>query len=128
MAMEIRESLLARRLKVLRDVNVTEGIVEAEVVDREPLDIRDPLPVGQGHGDLVVEISFENVRSSVFVGYDEALGAGPVGTTRPEEGVLAIAVVDEVLDEESELVDGVDLAVDLVVVGVEGGWGSREKR
>ena len=123
---QISQDLLPGRLEILGDVDVSEGIVEAEVVDGEPLEVGDPLPVGQGHGDLLVEVALQDVGPAVLGRNDEALLVRPLGGARPEEGVLSVPVVHEVLDEEGELVDGVHLAVHLVVVGVE--RGCRRKR
>ena len=66
-----------------------------------------------------LQIPLQHVSASILVGHDEALGPGPIGPSRPEEGVAAVSVVDKVLDEQSVSVDRVNLAVHLMVVRIE---------
>ncbi len=66
-----------RRFKVFRDVDVAEGVVEAEVVDGKPLELGDLLGVGQGDGDLVVEVAVQHVRTILLIRNYESLRTGP---------------------------------------------------
>ena len=54
---DVRENLRSWRLEFLRDVNVPEGVVDGEVVDREPLEVGDALVVREGDGDLIVQVA-----------------------------------------------------------------------
>ena len=56
---------------------------------------------------------------SVFIGNDESLRSGSVGSARPEEGVGTVAIVAEGCQEKGVFVDGVDFTVDFMVVGIE---------
>lgn len=56
---------------------------------------------------------------SKLVGNDEALRARSIAGTRPEERVDAVAIVIEIHDEEGVRVNRINVATDLVMVGVE---------
>ena len=51
--------------------------MKAEVVDGEPGDVGDLLVVRQRQGDLVVQVSVQNVGAAFLVGDDHTLGTGP---------------------------------------------------
>ena len=63
-------------------------------------------------------INSENSLSPL-VGHDESLGSGPIRGARPEERVGPVAIVVEGGQQQSVLVDGVNIARYLVVVHVE---------
>lgn len=108
-----------RRLEALRNDNVAQIFRTSDIPNGEPSDGGDATIVRHSNGYVAIRIALQPVRSPVLAWHNETLVAGPDRGAGPKEGVLREAIVEEVLDEKGELVDGVDIAVHLVRVGVQ---------
>ena len=65
-AEDIRENLRPWRLEILRDVDVSERVVERQVVHGEPFQLGHLLLVGQGDSDQVVQVSGRGKNSELL--------------------------------------------------------------
>lgn len=128
-----------RRLKVVRNKNVTKVILGVQVVDGNPLHIGDFLVVRETQGKVLVEVSVQYVGAerlkmlfgnlickdinlhllSMFVRNNESLWSWSIGSTSPEECIGTVSVVIESHEEERVFIHCINVSGDLMVVSVD---------
>lgn len=140
---ECATGLRTRWLKLLGNVNISEIILIVKIVNSEPLDLCHLLTIWQCQGKVLIVIAIQNIGSSedkesvlvykkekeglsfsnyslaILIGYYETLWSGPITSTRPKERICSISIVVKAHDQKSILVDGIDIARYLMMVGIQ---------
>ena len=107
---DLSQGLVTRSLETFSDVDVSKIDLSVEVIDGEPFEIMDLLEGWQLEDKVLIEISGEHIGSPVLVRHNVTLVAGLVAGAGPEESILAIAVIDKVVQHQSLIINSVHIS------------------
>ena len=94
-------------------ISINQWYLACQIVDSKPFQVCNPFLTGQLDGELLIEVPVQHIGPAALVRHDEPLAARPVGGPSPEESVLAIPVIDKVLEKEGVCVYSIDISTDL---------------
>ena len=112
----LSQSLVTWRLEAFSDVDITKVSLSVEIKHGEPLEITNLLQTRQFQYEVLIEISSQHIGSSILVRNNVSFTAWLIAAACPEEGVLTIAIINKVVQEQSFIINSVHITRYLTIL------------
>ena len=112
----LSQSLVSWRLEAFSDVDITKVSLSVEIKHGEPLEITNLLQTRQFQYEVLIEISSQHIGSSILVRNNVSFTAWLIAAACPEEGVLTIAIINKVVQEQSFIINSVHITRYLTIL------------